>query len=230
VAAVSLIVGSFLTWATVSIDVQAFAQLLGLDASSIEAGLPETSISLSGMDVDDGTITLIAGIAALVLGVIALLRARRVVAALLIVAGLIGGGVALYDVSQANDAKQEALAEVEPVVQAIGLDASSIGEILDVSLGVGIWLCVFAGLVAIAGGVVGWTTGSAATTSDTSAPRRAESEAPPAPIAMTPSVMSPGDMGPAAPTDPMPAPMQPRPAPAGGGEEDVDERGGRGDD
>ena len=62
-----LFIGSFLTWATVSIDVTKFAKRLGVDPALIQGAIGDTSQSFSGMhDGGDGIFTLIAGLVVIV--------------------------------------------------------------------------------------------------------------------------------------------------------------------
>ncbi|HEU5225818.1 MAG TPA: hypothetical protein VFV29_08460, partial [Actinomycetota bacterium] len=86
-----LALGSFLDWAEVS-----------------GGG---TSVTANGVDGSDGYITLIAGIVAVVAGIVMAKGARRVLAVLVILAGIIGGGIGLYDALTAKNSVLDAAAE-----------------------------------------------------------------------------------------------------------------------
>jgi hypothetical protein len=162
VGGVALVIGAFLTWATVSINVQAFASLLGTDAGTLSGLLGDTSKSFSGLDAGaDGRWALAMGILAVALGVVLLAwkGANKAFAVGIVLAGLIGGGWALYDITQVDNVKQDGINQAAPQLQALGVDTSTLGDVFDISLGVGIWVCTFGGLIAIAGGAMVLTTG-----------------------------------------------------------------------
>src|SRR4249920_2121240 len=69
--------GSFLAWAEVS-----------------GGG---TTVTATGVDGSDGYITLGAGLVAIVAGIVMARGTKRVLAVLLILAGIVGGGIGLYD-------------------------------------------------------------------------------------------------------------------------------------
>jgi hypothetical protein len=208
-----LIVCSFLTWATVSIDEERFAELLGVDVSVIEAAGPAVSESVTGFDGSDGWITLISGAAAIGLAAIAMKQAKRALAIGIIVAGLVGGLMSLYDIVQGEDnARDDALGEIGPIAQQIGATADEFLDIIDISIGIGLYGCLLGGVLVIVGGVMGlgaapkeaaagdstmgMTAGSVAATS-------AATTAPPMPSSTPPPVMSPPDAVP--PSDPPPS-------------------------
>ena len=153
-----LVIGSFLTWATASINIDALANAIGVDPALLQGAVPgSTSFSVKGMDSGaDGTFTLIAGIAAVVVAIVLIMKAdlKKPMGAILIIAGLVGGGVALYDLSKVNDVKQEAVDAAGGGLAAAGIDAGVLDEVFDVSAGIGIWVCIAGGLIAIVGGVM----------------------------------------------------------------------------
>ncbi len=185
--------GSFLAWAEVS-----------------GGG---TSVTAKGIDGSDGYITLGAGIVALLVGVLLLRQPRRALAVLAIAAGLVGGGVAVYDALTAKDSVLDAAAE--ELAPTIGASAEQVRVLLDeaieagqlgISLSIGIYMAIAGGLLALVGGIVSLrgsedkqgeaATGWAMPTSD--APPAAAPSAPPA------SEASP----PAAPLAPAPPPTE----------------------
>src|SRR5678815_4979915 len=86
-----LALGSFLTWAEVT-----------------GGG---TSVTAKGVDGSDGYITLVAGLVAVVAGIMMARGTRRVLAVLVILAGIVGGGIGLYDALTAKDSVLDAAAE-----------------------------------------------------------------------------------------------------------------------
>jgi hypothetical protein len=145
-----LIVGSLLAWVTVNLG-----RTLG--------GL---SVDVKGTDAD-GTISLVCGIVVAIVGIVALAiksrGVRRAMAIVAIVAGLIGGGVALYDISQKDNQLDTGFRQAieqrtgQPATDAQLRALKAILERLGikVSLGPGIYVTAIGGLVALAGGVMG---------------------------------------------------------------------------
>lgn len=137
-----LVVGSFLDWAEVS-----------------GTG---TSVTASGTEGTDGWITLVAGALAVVAGLTMVRGAgKRAVAILAIVAGLVGGGVGLYDALTARDSVLDSAAEelaagyggsVEQM-RAL-LDAAIDAGDLAVTIAIGLYLVIVGGAIAIVGGAI----------------------------------------------------------------------------
>jgi hypothetical protein len=154
-----LFIGSFLTWATASIDLAKFAQALGVDESLLQGAMGGTphSFSVAGMQADaDGKFTLVAGIAVLIFAVVLFVKADlgKVMGGLMVLAGLIGGGVAIYDLSKLNDVRNDALASVGPSLQSAGVDPSILEGVFKVSAGIGIYLCALGGILAVVAGII----------------------------------------------------------------------------
>jgi hypothetical protein len=154
IGGVGLAIAAFLTWATVSLNVAKFAAALGLDVGALGAAIPDASQTVSGTDGWEGKVAIVAGIVAIVVAVIAMREARKGLGVLLMVAGIVGGGVALYDIVTVNDQKESAIDDMAPQLQAVGIQPSQLSDAIDISLGAGIWICMIAGVVVIAGGVM----------------------------------------------------------------------------
>ena len=226
-----LAIGSFLTWVTVTLDTAALAtklaDLLGVDPSIVQgqlggAGFSESATGLS--DSADGVFTLIAGIVAIVVALVILLKVdlRKPMAIVLILAGVVGGGVAVYDMTTVNNQKDQALSAMSSQLGALGIDSGTLGDVIKVSFGIGIWVCAIGGLIAIVGGVMALVSKSSAAPamaggtaapmgSGFDAPAPAAPAAPPAPaapaapIASEPTApMPPADAAPAAMPDAAP--------------------------
>jgi hypothetical protein len=225
VGGVALVLGSLLTWGTGSLNVQALASAAGLDPSAVSAAIGDVSRSVSGIDVTGGKWALAMGIVAIVLGVVAFMRVSpRVVGLGLIVAGLIGGGWALYDTTQADVVKEQAIEEAVPRLGSVEGASAVIGQYIDTSFGAGIWISVLGGLIAIGGGIVLLTTSGSMSETPSRMGAAAGSGSSPTepPPASPPPASSPQASSPPAPDRPAaPAPMppaEPSPPPSEGGE------------
>ena len=249
VGGIMLAIGSFLTWATVSVDTTALlnklADTLGVSADQLQ-GVPTDSFSqsVSGWDGSDGKITLVVAIIIIIAAILmfAMPRIRKAMGVIVILAGLVGGGVAVYDATRvkdvANDAESAAASAVGSGLDQAGLSADDIFDgVFDVTPGIGLWVCIAGGVVALVGGVLalrerpGASTAAmgatTATTSTTAAPAAAGTgfDAPPAPAstaltepaptAEPPPVAEPppAPVAPPAPTPPETPPATPAPAP-----------------
>ena len=234
VGGIMLAIGSFLTWATVSVDTTALinklAETLGLPPEQLQ-GLSTDSFSnsVSGWDGSDGKITLVVGVIIIIAAIVIFAKPRLRVAmgAVVIVAGLVGGGVAAYDASRvkdvANDAEAAAVAAAGSELEGSGLSVEDIFEgAFDVTAGVGLWVCIAGGVIALVGGVLALRerrdvspAAMGAATSTTAAPAAAGTgfDAPPAPASTAVTEPPPVSEPPPAPVSP-PAPSVPETPPA----------------
>jgi len=157
VGGAGLSISAFLSWASVSIDLEVVARVLGVPAGTI-GSIPGASQSAQGVDGWEGKVAVAAGIVAIVIGVITLREVRKGLGVLLVVAGIAGGGVALYDVATAKSQVQKGfnagLDEFRPQLEAQGIDTSALDDALIVSLDAGIWICVISGIVVLAAGLL----------------------------------------------------------------------------
>jgi uncharacterized membrane protein (TIGR02234 family) len=157
-----LALGSFLTWAEVT-----------------GGG---TSVTAKGVDGSDGYITLVAGLVAVVAGIMMARGTRRVLAVLVILAGIVGGGIGLYDALTAKDSVLDAAAE--ELAPTFGASAQQVRAVLDqaidadqlsVSISFGLYVVIGGGVVALVGGILGLRDAS-----EHAAPGRTTMPAPPA--------------------------------------------------
>jgi len=152
VGGIALAIGSFLNWATVSVDFDKIATAIGIDPADVPADVrAQGTVSVTGWKGGDGKWTLVAGVVVLVAAVLlSMASSRRVVGIVMLVGGVVGGGLALYD---ATIQKNDAIDNAASTFAGIGLP----GELRDyfsISLGIGIWLCVAGGVVAIVAGIM----------------------------------------------------------------------------
>lgn len=210
-----LVIGSVLPWAKVSLDLEEFAQVLGVDPSLMEGLGVQTSQSVGGLDAD-GKITLVAGIVVLVCAAILLARAMSWLGVVMLLGGLAGGGMALYDIVSKDRQLDDALAGAGPQLESIGLSADTFKQVFTVSFSIGIYLCVVGGVLALIAGAMALRSPSEpgmVAAPAPGAPGTGFDPAPPAtpagPIAPTPydpPPPSPSPIPPAAPEDPGPTP------------------------
>jgi hypothetical protein len=216
-----LAIGSFLTWASVSVDtdalIQKLASALGLDPSLLQGQVPTSGFnqSVNGFDAGaDGKITLVAGILVVAAAIVMIVKPdiKKAMGVVAILAALIGGGIAVYDVAQVNDvanqAEDAASAIAGPQLQQAGVGSDVFEGIFDVSAGIGLWACIAGGVVALVGGVLALRGGPSAasagmgmSTASTTPTTGTGFETPAAPVAPTPQAPPP-----AAPPTPPPTP------------------------
>ena len=153
-----LMVGVFLTWATVSVDVRSFASALGIDPALVR-GLADKSRSISGLQIGvEATWVFAMGVIVVALALVLLIRAGAPdrIAVGILLAGAIGTSFAVYDVAQLvtqrDEAIQEAIHEGAPRFEALAVDTSTLGRAVDLSVGIGIVLCSAGGALSIVGG------------------------------------------------------------------------------
>ena len=163
-----LIAGSLLSWVTVSANwanwVTAWSgDPSAIPSSAIPAPPPEWAeftqalSSMPGVQTGHWKVALVCGIVAVICAAIriAFASARVVEAAVLLLAGLAGSGIALY---AATIDRTHAVAEVASKFVGPGdVRKGFIG-----SIGTGIWLCLIGGLVAIVAGIMELRSGPAA--------------------------------------------------------------------
>ena len=163
-----LALGSFLDWAEVSGGGR--------------------SVTANGVDGSDGYITLVAGIVAVVAGIVMAKGTRRALAVLVILAGIVGGGIGMYDALTAKDSVLDAAAEeLAPTFEATAqqvrtvLDQAIDARQLSVSISIGLYVVIAGGVVALAGGVLG-LRGSGQAAPATPASTIVGPDVPPAPM------------------------------------------------
>jgi hypothetical protein len=251
IAAVVTIVGgallaicSFLVWATASVNadvlIQRLAEALGVEASLLQQQLPANQFpteTVTGIGSGvDGWVTLIAGAVAIVAAIVMIAKPdlRKGMGVLALLAGLVGGGLALYDVTRVNDiageAEDQAKSAAAAGLAAAGIDPNIFEDIFEVSTGIGLWGCLAGGVLVLVGGGLalasksqGSATAPAAATGFAGAPPVApatpspQTEAPAAPATTSEPPTPPGsDAAPAASPSPADAAPPPPAPPADG--------------
>jgi hypothetical protein len=228
IGALLLIVGSFMTWVTVSLNIDKFAQLLGIDPGLISGSGVGTTTTVSGTE-GDGKITLVLGFVALV-GVVllvAVVTARKAGGALLIVGGLAGALLCLWEVTTKNRQIDDALNQSGNLLAQLGVTADAFKEVFSVAWGIGLWTCLVGGILAAVGGVLALVNRSSAQPAMAGGPVSPMGTGfdspppvpPPAPpsepsVAAEPEPPSAPEPEPAMPEPAMPEPAMPEPEPA----------------
>ncbi len=120
------------------------------------------SVSANGLDGTDGYVTLAAGAIALVVGVAALRRPTRPLAAVGVLVGIVAAGLGIFDALTAKDVILDAAAE--RLAAFLGATAEQVRPALDqaiaagdlvISVGVGLYVVIAGGLAATVGGILG---------------------------------------------------------------------------
>jgi len=117
-------------------------------------------------------------IVAVVAGIVMATGTKRVLAVLVILAGIVGGGIGLYDALTAKDSVLDAAAE--ELAPSFGASAQEVRTVLDqaidagqfsVSIGIGLYVVIGGGIVALVGGILGLRgSGAPAVPGQTAAP------------------------------------------------------------
>lgn len=121
------------------------------------------SVTAKGIDGSDGYLTLGAGVVAVLIGVVLVMRgSRRILAIITILVGIVGGGLALYDALTAKDSVLDAAAE--ELAPSFGVSTDQVRAALDqavdagqigVSVSYGLYLAVAGGVIVVVGGILG---------------------------------------------------------------------------
>jgi hypothetical protein len=158
-----VVVGSFLTWATLTIDATSF-------------GGQKESQSVQGFDASDGKISLAIGVILIVAGLVAMRSkaagGRRGMGILAIVGGLAAIGLGIFEVMDIKN-------DLDALVSGLGLPDGVASH----SIGIGLWIIIAGGLIGLVGGVLSMTSAKAMP----AAAGTGFTPAPPAPGAMTPA-------------------------------------------
>ncbi len=199
-----VVLGSFLTWFSVTAD-----------ASALGGG--SATISVTGMD-GDGTITLVAGIILVILGAVMFVMRGRNMTAISIIAllgGVVAALVAIYDISTAKSNATDSVASTIAAQSNGRVSVDQARQVLtlvhfNISVGIGVILVAIAGIVGAVGGALGIRASRMAATPAGAVAGSPPPYAPPTepgpPMESTPPV---GSQPPMEPTPPVSPPVSP---------------------
>jgi hypothetical protein len=187
IGGVLLLVGAFLTWVTVSVDLAKLGTAFGVDLSSVSV---PTVFHAAGTKGWEGKLAVVAGVIAIV-GVVLGLKAVKKSAPLLLVGGAIGAFAAIY---AASFEKTSAINDVNAEFARSGFPGK-VSDFLSITLGIGLWICLIAGILCIVGGIMAFMA-----------------KAPVSVAAASPSMMTGGGFGASTPA-PNPPPATPMTTP-----------------
>jgi hypothetical protein len=199
-----LLLGSFLTWVTLTLDLNAFAGLLHVEPAQLTAVGVTTTTSNAGLKANAGKITLVTGIIVLVAAVMLAMgkRASKSAGTSMLIAGAIGSAAVLLNLATKDSQIDTELDSIAPQLTALGITKDAIKNVFEVKWGIGIYLCLIGGVLAIIAGIMAMRSSSdaAPVALTTSAP--AAGFAAPPPMSQT---LPPVEVAPPAPPEPPPS-------------------------
>ena len=148
VGGVLLGIGSFLKWATVSVDFDAITAAIGVvPPAEVQA---QGTASVTGWDVGQGKWTLVTGVVVVVASALLVFASSaQTVAFVVIFGGAVGGSMALYQATVGKDQRLDDIAGIFVLTLP-----GSLRQYFSVSIGIGLWLCIAGGVVAVAAGIM----------------------------------------------------------------------------
>src|SRR3989442_236723 len=237
IGGIVLLVGSFLTWATVSLNVAKFAQLLHVPEASIAAAGASASVNVAGTKAD-GKYTLVLGIVVIVGAIIAFTQAggRKIGGIIMAAGGLIGALIPVIEILTKNSQINSAISDSSAALSQVGISSDVFKSLFTISWGIGLWGCLLGGIVALVAGVMTLMAAGGATSVATDmggmppatpmggdmgfgAPAASPMEPPP----MAAPMPTPTEASPPPPSMPMPTPTEPPTAPDDGSGESAAE-------
>jgi Tryptophan-associated transmembrane protein (Trp_oprn_chp) len=149
-----MVIGSLMTWVTVSFNAEALAKGLGVDPSVLPADSLPSQV-FAGTRWSEGKIALVCGIVAVIGAILLIVATARVLTAvLLMVVGLVGAGFALHGgISRKNDV----FAEWVRSYTAAGSTGDVTNEVknwVHVSIGKGLWMCMIGSMLVLVSGIL----------------------------------------------------------------------------
>ena len=146
VGGVLLGVGSFLNWATVSVNFDAITAAIGV-APPAEVRAQGTA-SVTGWDVGQGKWMLVIGVVVVIASVLLLFASSaQAVAFVVVFGGAVGGSMAVYEATAGKNHRLDDIAGIFALTLP-----GNLRQYFSVSVGIGIRLCALGGFLAIAAG------------------------------------------------------------------------------
>lgn len=156
IGGVVMVVAAILTWLTVALDVDAFAKALGVDPAALAGAVGQTSKKFAGTTGSEGKVALACGVVALVVGLIAFSRRElsKTLGKVAIIAGGVGLLMGVKVVIDKGNVIGDAKAAAASTFTSAGLDPSILDSVFKVTVGIGLWLCILGGVLAVLGGLM----------------------------------------------------------------------------
>jgi hypothetical protein len=153
VGGVLLGAGTFLNWAAASVNWDAISAVIGKIPPEVRA---QGTATITGWDIAPGKWMLVTAIVVVIAsGLLAIASSPQVVAFVVIFGGAVGGSMALYKATAGKDGLIDDAARVLIGAALPG----SLHSYVSVSIGIGMWLCVLGGVVAIIAGIIAMVGG-----------------------------------------------------------------------
>lgn len=141
-------IGAFLNWATASVNWDAISAVIGNIPADVRA---QGTATITGWDIAPGRWMLVTAIVVVIAsGLLAIASNPQAVAFVVIFGGAVGGSMALYKATVGKDGLIDDAARVLTGAALPG----SLHSYVSVSIGIGVWLCVLGGVVAIIAGII----------------------------------------------------------------------------
>lgn len=154
-------VGAFLTWLTAKLDLTAVAaavkEQIGIDISTVPSfANSQASFSAAGTKGWEGKLALIVGIVALVIGILLIVAtmSASVASRIGLVTGVIGILVAVEAMLTKSSGIDSAKAASAGSLAGSGLTPSIFDNAFKVSVGIGLYVTILGGVLAIVGGIM----------------------------------------------------------------------------
>jgi hypothetical protein len=156
-----LMIGTLLNWVTASFNDDKIVAELGIDPSRIPAGFRAQVARVTGWDLQAGKWLLVVGVVVVVASALLVIASsRRAVAFVVIFGGAVGGSMALYKATAGKDGMVDDAARALTGAPLPG----NLSAYVSITVGIGLWLCVAGGAVAIIAGIMAMVTGGPSAT------------------------------------------------------------------
>ena len=150
-----LVIGTLLNWVTASFNVDKIVAELGIDPNRIPAEFRAQVARVTGWDLQAGKWLLVVGVVVVVASALLVVASsRRAVAFVVIFGGAVGGSMALYKATAGKDGMVDDAARALTGAPLPG----NLSAYVSISIGIGLWLCVAGGAVAIIAGIMAMMT------------------------------------------------------------------------
>jgi hypothetical protein len=148
-----MVIGPFLRWAAVDVDIAAFARILGERPPQVHVVVDDTATSLTWLEADrHGDVAVSLALTVIVLAVFALSRPGRWLGLALAVGG--AGVLLLARIAEPDVASllERTIATAAPWATAVGVDPHALSPSFTIEVGNSLRVSAVGGALAVAGG------------------------------------------------------------------------------